>query len=74
VAAFLPAMLAEDRKRAGWTIEQAARRLGVSQAIYRELEAGDAVASVGDVGPDLPYVRLAADIRGEPVVAEGRSE
>jgi hypothetical protein len=38
--AFLPAMLAEDRKRAGWTVEQAERRLGVSAAIYRELEAG----------------------------------
>jgi Helix-turn-helix domain len=24
----------------GWSVEQAARRLGVSQAIYRELEAG----------------------------------
>jgi len=24
VAAFLPAMLAEDRKRAGWSVEQAA--------------------------------------------------
>jgi DNA-binding XRE family transcriptional regulator len=34
-------MLAEDRKRAGWSVEQAARRLGVSAAIYRELEAGD---------------------------------
>jgi hypothetical protein len=39
-AAFVPAMLAEDRKRAGWSVEQAARRLRVSQAIYRELEAG----------------------------------
>jgi transcriptional regulator with XRE-family HTH domain len=33
-------MLAEDRKRAGWSVEQAARRLGVSSAIYREIEAG----------------------------------
>jgi transcriptional regulator with XRE-family HTH domain len=33
-------MLAEDRKRAGWSVKQAARRLGVSQSIYRELEAG----------------------------------
>ena len=32
-------MLAEDRMRADWSIEQAARRLGVSQAIYREIEA-----------------------------------
>ena len=33
-------MLAEDRKRAGWSVEQAARRLCVSPAIYREIEAG----------------------------------
>jgi DNA-binding XRE family transcriptional regulator len=33
-------MLAEDRKRAGWTVEQAARRLGVSAAVYREIENG----------------------------------
>ena len=33
-------MLAEDRTRAGWTVEQAAQRLGVSAAIYREIEAG----------------------------------
>jgi transcriptional regulator with XRE-family HTH domain len=40
VAAFLPAMLDEDRTRAGWSVELAARRLDVSSAIYRELEAG----------------------------------
>jgi hypothetical protein len=39
----LPTMLAEDRKRAGWSVGQAARRLGVSQAIYREIEAGTRV-------------------------------
>ena len=33
-------MLAEDRTRRGWSVEQAARRLGVSAAIYREIEAG----------------------------------
>jgi len=33
-------MLAEDRKRAGWSVEQAARRLGVSHAVYLEIEAG----------------------------------
>jgi transcriptional regulator with XRE-family HTH domain len=33
-------MLAEDRKRAGWSVEQAARRLVVTLVIYRELEAG----------------------------------
>jgi transcriptional regulator with XRE-family HTH domain len=40
VAAFLPSMLAEDRKRAGWSVEQAARMLGVSSAIYEGIEAG----------------------------------
>lgn len=38
--AALPKMLAEDRTRAGWSVEQAARRLGVSAPIYRELEDG----------------------------------
>jgi transcriptional regulator with XRE-family HTH domain len=33
-------MLAEDRKRAGWSVEQAARRLGVTAVIYQEIEAG----------------------------------
>jgi DNA-binding XRE family transcriptional regulator len=38
--AALPSMLADDRKRAGWSVEQAARRLAVSAATYREIEAG----------------------------------
>jgi DNA-binding XRE family transcriptional regulator len=33
-------MLAEDRRRAGWSVEQAARPLGLSKAIYRKIEAG----------------------------------
>jgi len=40
VTAFLPTMLAEDRTRRGWSVEQAARRLGVSAATYLEIEAG----------------------------------
>jgi hypothetical protein len=32
-------MLEEDRKRAGWSVEQTAWRLGVSVREYRELEA-----------------------------------
>lgn len=36
---MLPTMLEEDRMRAGWSVEQAARRLGVSVRTYRELEA-----------------------------------
>ena len=37
---MLPAMLQQDRKRAGWSVGQAAGRLGVSVREYRELEAG----------------------------------
>jgi transcriptional regulator with XRE-family HTH domain len=33
-------MLEQDRKRGGWSVEQAAWRLGVSVREYRELEAG----------------------------------
>jgi predicted transcriptional regulator len=33
-------MLEDDRKRAGWSVGQAAWRLGVSVREYRELEAG----------------------------------
>ena len=38
--AALPTMLQDDRRRAGWSIQQAARLLGVSIREYRELEAG----------------------------------
>ena len=38
---MLPTMLEHDRKRAGWSVKQAAWRLGVSISEYRELEAGD---------------------------------
>jgi len=38
--AMLPALLEQDRKRAGWSVGQAAWRLGVSIREYRELEAG----------------------------------
>lgn len=34
-------MLVEDRRRAGWSVEQAARRLGVSLREYRAIEAGE---------------------------------
>jgi hypothetical protein len=39
MAAF-PGMLQHDRKQAGWSVGQAAWRLGVSIREYRELEAG----------------------------------
>ena len=38
--AMLPTMLKDDRKRAGWSVEQAAWRLGIPVREYRELEAG----------------------------------
>jgi hypothetical protein len=39
VAAF-PGMLEHDRRQAGWSVGQAAWRLGVSPQEYREIEAG----------------------------------
>jgi predicted transcriptional regulator len=38
---MLPRMLEQDRRRAGWSVGQAAWLLGVSVREYRELEAGD---------------------------------
>jgi len=37
---MLPNMLEHDRKQAGWSVGQAAWRLGVSPREYRELETG----------------------------------
>ena len=37
---MLPTMLEHDRRRAGWSVGQAAWRLGVSVREYRELKAG----------------------------------
>lgn len=38
--AMLPTMLEHDRTQPGWSVGQAAWRLGVSIREYRELEAG----------------------------------
>jgi len=38
--AMLPTMLEEDRRRAGWSVGQAAWRIGVSVREYREIGAG----------------------------------
>ncbi|HEX5936459.1 MAG TPA: helix-turn-helix transcriptional regulator [Actinomycetota bacterium] len=43
--AALPAMLKDDRTRAGWSVEQVALRLGVNVPAYRELEAGTRMPS-----------------------------
>ena len=37
---MLPTMLEHDRERVGWSVGQAAWRLGVSVREYRELETG----------------------------------
>jgi predicted transcriptional regulator len=41
--AALPGMLEHDRKQAGWSVGQAAWRLGVSVREYREIEADERV-------------------------------
>lgn len=38
---MLPTMLEQNRKRADWSVEQAARRLGVSIREHREIESGE---------------------------------
>ena len=38
---MLPTMLEEDRKRAGWSVGQAAWEVGVTVREYREIEAGE---------------------------------
>lgn len=37
---MLPKMLEQDRRQAGWSVGQAAWRLGVNPREYRELETG----------------------------------
>ena len=66
--AMLPAMLEHDRRRAGWSAEQAAWRLGVSMSGYRELEAGARSPTFETWGPDLHVVRLAADVFRRPPI------
>ena len=43
--AALALMLADDRRRAGWSVARAAFELGVSIRTYRELEAGERLPS-----------------------------
>ena len=38
-------MLDHDRKQAGWSVGQAARRIGVSVREYRKIEAGERTPS-----------------------------
>jgi hypothetical protein len=39
--AALPTMLEQDRTREGWSVGQAAWRLGITVREYREIEAGE---------------------------------
>jgi transcriptional regulator with XRE-family HTH domain len=55
-------MLAEDRKREGWSMGQVAWRLGVSVREYRELETGAHWPNWETWDRILQAVRLAADI------------
>jgi len=41
VVAALPGMLEHDRKQTGWSVGQAAWRLGITVREYRELEAAE---------------------------------
>ena len=59
---MLPTMLEQDRKRAGWSVKQAAWRLGVSISEYRELEAGYRSPSFETWDRVLQAPRLASDI------------
>jgi predicted transcriptional regulator len=48
-------MLEHDRKQAGWSVGQAAWRLGVTMREYREMEAGERWPN-WDVPPDLQAI------------------
>ena len=62
-------LLRTDRERAGLTDEQAARRLGVSPALHRKLEAGERWPDWAACDRIAENVRLAAVI---PLVARTR--
>ena len=44
--AALPTMLADDRRRAGWSVARAAYELGVTIRAYREIETGERSTTV----------------------------
>jgi hypothetical protein len=58
---MLPEMLEQDRRRADWSMGQAAWRLGVSVREYRELDRRS-ITELRDVGRDLQAVRMASDV------------
>ena len=61
---MLPTMLEHDRRRSGWSVEQAAWRLGVTICEYRETRGRRPLTELRGVAPDLQSVRLAPDVRG----------
>lgn len=54
-------ILRQDHERHGLSIDQAARRIGVSPVLYRKLEAGERWAELGGIRPNLGDLRVAAD-------------
>jgi transcriptional regulator with XRE-family HTH domain len=56
-------MLEHDRKQAGWSVGQAALRLGVSFREYRELEAGARSPSFETWDRIYKLYGLAANVR-----------
>jgi hypothetical protein len=64
--AALPGMLENGRKRAGWSVGQAAWHLGVSIREYRETRGWRPLSELRYVGSDLQALRLAADVHQGP--------
>jgi hypothetical protein len=62
--AAYPSMMQRDRKREGLRVCRAAWLVGVTVREYREMEAGDRVPEFDGLGPALPALRLAANVRG----------
>jgi hypothetical protein len=59
----------EPRRNPGWSVEQAARRLGVSVREYRRPEAGERWPNWETFPPSLRAERLVANVRDGSVAA-----
>ena len=59
---MLPSMIEADRTRAGWSVGEAAWRLGVTVREYRELEAGARSPSFETRDRICKLYGLAADV------------
>jgi transcriptional regulator with XRE-family HTH domain len=60
--AMFPDVLAEDRRRRGFTVGQVAYRLGISPREYRSLESGEPIHDFDTWDRICKTVRLAADV------------